>query len=306
MRETGLDYEDEDISGVGLYFGVPEAPCLVTAPAGRAAFSVTRICQQVGPDHPFVVLLPPRDCYYLMLYLRDTAHCDVLPDGTRLPEREYSSGSVCLVDLHDGAAVELRRDLDALGFMLPRSLFEELANQSSVTRLHRLQCTRGQPDLVLGHLGAALLPLFTRHDDFTPALLRHMAAAVCAHLLHEYRDEALRNGLRDSALSIWQERAAKNFMLDHLESSISVAEIAAATGLSANHFSKEFKRATGFTPYQWLTRMRIDRAKELLTRASLSLQSIANRCGFSDQSHFCRVFAQQTGVVPSMWREAMR
>jgi transcriptional regulator GlxA family with amidase domain len=58
----------------------------------------------------------------------------------------------------------------------------------------------------------------------------------------------------------------------------------------------------GMPPHQWLTKRRIERAKQLLQEAQLELADIAVACGFVDQSHFTRVFSQSEGQSPGMWR----
>jgi hypothetical protein len=55
------------------------------------------------------------------------------------------------------------------------------------------------------------------------------------------------------------------------------------------------------TPHRWLLERRVDRAKELL-RHSSPIAEIALECGFSDQSHFTRVFTNLMGVPPGVWR----
>ncbi|QFY63455.1 helix-turn-helix transcriptional regulator (plasmid) [Rhizobium grahamii] len=304
IGKGALSLLDEDFDCVGLYFGTPEAPCLTTIPIRSASFSVTKIRRELGGRETADVELPASNAYFLMLYLDDAWHSDIRPDGSRAPVRLYEKGSICLVDLRNPTAITLHSNLHALAFVLPRSLFDEVADISTSTKLHRLRCRRGEPDSVLGNLAVALLPLFENANMSPPALLQHLAAAVCAHLLHDYSDETLRNGVADSSLSVGQEKAAKEFMLDNLGKELSVPAIAAAVGLSVNHFSQEFRRATGFTPHQWLTRMRVDRAKELLQQRAMPLKAISDDCGFSDQSHFTKVFSRQTGVTPATWRSA--
>lgn len=294
----------QEIGWVGLCFESPEAPCLTTVPIKSAAFSVTRIRKELAAQNALRVDLPACEAYFLMLYLKDARHCDIRPDGSQTQARRYGRGSVCLVDLQKGASIELQSSLHALAFVLPKALFNEVAEMSCTTKLHRLRCRRGEPDVVLGNLGIALMPLFETDSLSAPALLQHMATAVCAHLLHDYRDETLRNGVSESSLSVCQEKAAKEFMLENLADELSVAAIASTTGLSANHFSQEFKKATGFTPHQWLTRMRIDRAKEMLSQHFLPVKAIAAHCGFADQSYFTKVFSRETGMTPAAWRGA--
>jgi AraC-like DNA-binding protein len=289
---------------VGAYFGVPDAPCLTTTPVRSSSFCVTRVERQLNGDEAVVVDLPASDSYLLMLYLENTCHADLRPDGTLADARIYRQGSICLVDLAQGASILLRESLNALAFFLPRALFDELAEMSNTTRLHHLRCRRGEADPVIESLGIALLPLFESGHASPPALLQHLASAICAHVLHDYSDEAMRNGAADSSLAVWQEKAVKEYMLDHLGEDLSIALIASSIGYSANHFGREFKRATGLTPHQWLTRMRVEKAKQMLAQTSPGLATIADLCGFTDQSHFTKVFQRATGMTPAVWRNS--
>jgi AraC-like DNA-binding protein len=57
-----------------------------------------------------------------------------------------------------------------------------------------------------------------------------------------------------------------------------------------------------FRPTSWLTKMRVERAKELLKNPRSQLADIALLCGFVDQSHFTRVFSRSEGYSPGRWR----
>lgn len=287
---------------VGPYFGLPHAPCLSLKPMKAASFSVTRLRRAVADGTSFIVELPPQDAYFMMVYLRNVRHCDIIADGSRTDVTDYRKGSVCLVDLTDGASICLYSDLDALAFRLPQSLFDELIERSTEAQFRKLRCKRGEIDSVMRNLGVALLPLFEASPSKPPAALQHIAIATCAHLLHNYSDVPLGNSYKNGSLSPWQEKTAKEFMIDHFRSDISVTAIAASAGLSSGHFSQGFKNATGQTPHQWLIRLRVERAKDLLANRSMNLSIIAEECGFTDQSHFTKVFSRETGMTPAVWR----
>jgi AraC-like DNA-binding protein len=68
------------------------------------------------------------------------------------------------------------------------------------------------------------------------------------------------------------------------------------------HFARSFKATMGLTPHHFVINRRQDRAVELLSISSESLADIATLCGFSDQSHFCRVFKRALGLSPGTWR----
>ncbi len=69
-----------------------------------------------------------------------------------------------------------------------------------------------------------------------------------------------------------------------------------------NYINRLIRRATGMSLHQYITEMRIHRAKELLTTSSLSIGEIAQSLCFYDSSHFSAVFQNYTGVTPSFFR----
>lgn len=83
-----------------------------------------------------------------------------------------------------------------------------------------------------------------------------------------------------------------------LEEGVSVEELAREAGLSPFHFHRAFKQTFGRPPHQHLLSLRLERARRLLETPEASLAGIAHRLGFSDQSHFTRMFRKQFGVTP--------
>jgi signal transduction histidine kinase/DNA-binding LacI/PurR family transcriptional regulator/AraC-like DNA-binding protein len=79
-------------------------------------------------------------------------------------------------------------------------------------------------------------------------------------------------------------------------------EIAEAVGASEDYLSRVFSRELGLSPWDYLNRYRIQRAKELLRRTNDSIRSIAHQVGFKDQAYFSRVFRKQTGSSPNEFR----
>ena len=80
-------------------------------------------------------------------------------------------------------------------------------------------------------------------------------------------------------------------------------EIAESIGVNEDYLSRVFKRELGITPWDYLNRYRVYRAKALLVSTHESVGEVARKAGFSDAAYFSRVFRQVTGVSPSVYRE---
>lgn len=96
---------------------------------------------------------------------------------------------------------------------------------------------------------------------------------------------------------------AQAYMEDNLCRIQSVHEIAAQVNLSERHFSRLFARQTGSSPLQALTRLRLERAAQLLMDRSLPVKAIAQQVGFSDVRYFTTVFGRHFKLPPATFRE---
>lgn len=93
-----------------------------------------------------------------------------------------------------------------------------------------------------------------------------------------------------------------DYILEHYKSGISLDEISAKFNFSKNHIINEFKKEFGITPFEYVSKLRIKEAERLLSVTSYSLENIAYECGFSDYSHFYKIFFREKGVSPGKWR----
>lgn len=83
-------------------------------------------------------------------------------------------------------------------------------------------------------------------------------------------------------------------------------EIAESIGVNEDYLSRVFKRELGITPWDYLNRYRVFRARELLEKTFDSMGEVAHKVGFSDAAYFSRVFRQAMGVSPSAYREKQK
>lgn len=97
-------------------------------------------------------------------------------------------------------------------------------------------------------------------------------------------------------------RAAIHFMRDNYMFDITTADIARAAGVHVGHLHRLFSEQTGSHPGQYLTGLRIEKAKFLLARTDLSMLNISKLCGIATQQYFSRCFKRQVGVTPQDYR----
>ena len=96
-------------------------------------------------------------------------------------------------------------------------------------------------------------------------------------------------------LYIWK---ALNFAKD-----ISLDSVSRIVNISPYYFSKVFKDETNENFIEYLTRIRMDYAKELLREKDKSIKEVCAESGYSDPNYFSRIFKKSVGVTPSEYRE---
>lgn len=89
---------------------------------------------------------------------------------------------------------------------------------------------------------------------------------------------------------------------EHITEKLTVELLAKCVAVSPSHFSRIFKKETGTSPYEYITRTRIDLAKKLLKTTSFSIGEIAINVGFTSSSNFTNVFHTRVGISPQQFR----
>jgi YesN/AraC family two-component response regulator len=95
---------------------------------------------------------------------------------------------------------------------------------------------------------------------------------------------------------------AKSFIADNISKSITVMDVAGHVSLSAEYFTKVFKRATGQKIKEYISLSKVSAAKEMLKHSNISISMIALELGYSYFSHFTQVFKKYEHITPSEYR----
>jgi AraC family transcriptional regulator len=111
--------------------------------------------------------------------------------------------------------------------------------------------------------------------------------------------------IRPGGLADWQSKRTAEYIETHLGDRISLSALAAIARLSPYHFARAFKQSFGMPPHRYHTARRIERAKAVLARPTLSITEIAMELGFGDTSSFTTTFRRLVGRTPSSYRRSL-
>lgn len=95
----------------------------------------------------------------------------------------------------------------------------------------------------------------------------------------------------------------KKWIQDQYDRDLLVEEMAAKAYMSPSYFSKQFRERIGFSPYEYLLAIRLDKAKELLLQTDDPIQEVAYKTGFNSASNFIYFFKKETGISPLKFRK---
>lgn len=135
----------------------------------------------------------------------------------------------------------------------------------------------------------------------TPGLVELEQSMMLSFLLASRHNQRhlLDRAQRDAAP--WQVRRAEEFILGHLNETLTVEAIAAATGTSVSSLFQTFRRSLGCSPMVFAKMRRLDRARAELQASdtTTTVTGVALRWGFQNQGHFARDYRQRFGELPS-------
>jgi AraC family transcriptional regulator len=282
----------------------PGAPCAASDRRRWVGLEALRYRYQP----PNEALQPPLTHHSLLLFLHAPREFELQCDGINrvVPP---PAGSILMVPAGSPAQYRWGDHSDSLHVFLDPEVVAQVAAEAFDLDPARTSVLP-LDGLDLPQLRAAMLAV---NEELTAdAAGGRLAAESLANLLavHLIRNASVpRPPARrtDGALSRGRLRAVVEYVEEHLDASLTLAQMAAAAHLSAFHFARQFRAATGLPPHQYVIARRVERAKELLQAGTdVSLADIALGAGFSDQSQFCRHFKRQVGVTPRQFGKSSR
>lgn len=231
----------------------------------------------------------------------------VLPDACAV-QHQVAGQWIDVCPRHTGGILltELSGPLRVDGICLSRALALRITNTTMgnhfgdiVERVRASRVIQLKADKVVDSLARVLV---MAGEMAAPCVEEPVTKALALRLSVLLNRGSIEQTSKGLTLPSWRLRRVADFVRDCLASAISLADMAAAAGLSPMHFAAQFKAATGMRPHHFLLAQRIERAKELLEQTDDSILDIAIAVGFQAQTHFATVFKHHESVTPRQWR----
>lgn len=219
----------------------------------------------------------------------------------RMIRYRYASGDLILARRNTEEWVRWMSEAEMLMLELPDAALQDIADATGTNKVE-IEATPNLEDRRIISLVEAVEAEQANGFPSGRIFLDSVARALAAALMQVRGN--MRRPLKPgaAALSSLQLRKVTERIHEHIDQSLSVADLAEIAGLSTAYFSEAFHKSTGCPPHQFLLRVRIERAKELLRTSDKTIIEIAFACGFQSSQQLAKVFQRLLKTTPSNYR----
>lgn len=147
------------------------------------------------------------------------------------------------------------------------------------------------------------LALALLEEDYGKAIASEVAKHLVLHLKRPGVQTQFGNAVSDYEMLSPLTKIIRNLLKDKLGQSISIEYMAEAVHMSTRNFSRVFLKESGMTPGRFLEKMRLDQAKNMLEYTGMSIDMIAEKCGFRTAISLRRLFLKYLSVSPAQYRK---
>jgi AraC family transcriptional regulator len=248
--------------------------------------------------------LPPVSLHKLVLMIRPPEKMELRYEGVNW-DRPPPTGSIHVVPAGSPALASWQGSWDVVAIYLQPSIVARVATESFEFDPTRT-VVPPLDGLNVPELRSAMLAVdaeLRAGGVGGPLMAESLATILCVHLIRHVTGPHRLPRPAAGVLPRQKLHTVIEYIMENLEGSPTLEQMAAVAHVSPYHFARQFKATTGLPPHQYVIARRVERAQHLLRADDeLGLAEIALRAGFSDQSHFCSHFKRIVGVTPRQFR----
>ncbi|MEW6499227.1 MAG: AraC family transcriptional regulator [Cyanobacteriota bacterium] len=231
--------------------------------------------------------------------------------GTRLRVNEHwqsdgsQNGDIYIFPANKSLKVEWDKEAEFIELYLEPTMLAQIADESMEGSCIELVPQLKLCDPLIHQIGLALKSELESDGLGSGLYAESMATALSVHLLRRYSVPKPVIQEYTGGLPRYKLKQAIEYINEHLDKELALAEIAAVVHMSSHYFASLFKQSTGLAPHQYVTKCRVEKAKQLLAKGELTIIEICQQVGFQSQSHFTKVFRKYTATTPKAYRNAL-
>jgi AraC family transcriptional regulator len=291
-------------------------------PLGNAPDALARILDKAPPvldgelrDHTLLTNrwshgelhdhLPAMRGHVAITYYGDAQDIVWRVDGRRLASRTRPGSITLIPEGHEGRW-DIAGPIHVSHVFLSQARLQACAQQiAGIDNIELLERV-GFEDPTTARIMEMLGREASAADPSATLFMEQATDLLCTQLVRghsSYRALAVagaRGGLAD-----WRVKKVDAYMREHLDQPISLDQLADLVGLSRFHFATAFRQATGRTPHDYLTDVRMERARVLLSNPSQPVTDIAFAVGYGTPSAFAASFRKTVGMTPTAFRQGL-
>ncbi|MES2128657.1 MAG: AraC family transcriptional regulator [Pseudomonadota bacterium] len=275
----------------------PLQSCIGPLPASGAAI-VRWTCEQ--PDSSIITIRPHTDSYRIPILLQPL-ESQIWQDQRAVSRGVIGANRFRICPPGSNGSWRRMSNCDIANIFVPVSLVETLGQQRGDGPGVTLSETMFNQDRHVLDLVGKMLNASTMAGALATTWCDGLMTALVSYLLEHYAKPAA--PMRADGLAGWRLQKVLAHIDEHLGEEVPVLAMAESCGMSEAHFSREFRKAVGQPPHQYMTKLRLERASAALLSGQARIIDIAFELGFNDVSHFSRAFALRYGVPPTVYRQ---
>ncbi|MBS9478052.1 helix-turn-helix transcriptional regulator [Ancylobacter sp. VKM B-3255] len=256
-------------------------------------------------ERPRTEPIAAEDAFSVLHQLKDIERHARWVGGVLRFSGAFAAGTASVVHLHETPQCEFTGPLEALQFHLPRAVLDDFFREHKGGTVDTLRWPRDRPDETMAALSRVLLAVSRQPATANRLFVDQLGLSLLAHIAESYGGLDVQRTRLHAGLAPWQQRRTMEMMQARISGQITIEEIARECQITPSHFARAFRVSFGSTPHRYLSDLRIAEAKRLMRNTDWTLADIALMCGFTEQSHFTRVFRRLVGASPGSWRQQL-
>jgi AraC family transcriptional regulator len=295
-------------------FGIEETHGMLAQPGAKIRACSdgrdwTSLFTSVQKEMPFKGIFQPSRDHLLVLHRDGPVQVESLTDR-KIGSRIVPAGGIHLISPGMEFGINLTGAIETVHVYVRRAIIEEVALEMVDGDPSHIEIPNSivECDKALHALIDASAVAVEDESLGSSMFADYLSRTIAAQLLRCYSKAKLKGGGRVSTaacLSLTLSRAV-DYMTANIDHAMNLSDIAKATNRSPSHIARMFRTELGIPPHRYLIQLRVDKARRLLEKTSMSIAEIAYECGFAHQEHLTRLFGRHCGTTPAAFRRSKR